>query len=448
METKKVLNLALSLMIGGSLLAGCGPAKTPGTVANNKPGATASSKPGATASSKPTTPTTGSNTSESQESAANLSAELQAVVADDATTSDSAKADSGFSTAMLESDLLGGPIAGPGQVTATAVLNPGTVLTPRRVDAATRTRLEGRRKAGMALALKSKSILMKSDALTVNADGTITVDPAKIRAYVKAQVEARAAKLKAFYDANKDKLKAGKAAAKEQIAKMRRRNNVVRTSDVVSTTNADGSVTKTITVEFKNEKTGVMRNVVASRTHKDGKLVSADYLLTVTGPNGFSRTVHRSMTTNEDGSRTWTTQAKTTWGDGRTSERNETRTVNPGDNSAVGGGTVAVTEGSETEDYDYEVVVDAEGNETVSGDEDADSEAVSDEEEVEVVVEDTTADETPADGDEVTVAVTVDENPDDTTPPVETVVEVAVDEDADANAEAGAEAGADAGAAA
>lgn len=411
-QTQKFLNLSMSLMIAGSLLSACGPAanqantsnpgtvasNNPGTVASNNPGTVASSNPGTPASSNPTTPASsnpGSTAaaSSSASSRADLAAEMQAVAADDAALSDSQNADAGFSTQAIG-------IVGGGEINATAMLGTGAMTpvaaTARnrvRINAATQTKVQAQVKARADMAKARKAALQASGAVKVNDDGTLTVDPAKLKASVKANLEKR----KAAFQTRIGNLKAGlavkKALVKDRLDKLRRRNNVTRTSDIVETTNADGSTTKSLTVEFKNEKTGVMRTVVGSRTFLNNKLVSGDYELKVTGPNGYERTVNRSVVINADGSRTINTEAMTKWASGKTRERSEERTVGA-DGTASGSGTVTVTVNGQTKVYDYSVSVDANQNETVNGD-DAPNTADEAAETVEVTVVDeaaTTAD--------------------------------------------------------
>ena len=91
MNTQKIVHLALSLMIGGSLLTACGPAA-------NAPG------PNSTGN------TANNNTGSSASSSAQLSAELQAIVADDDAFADSqTAADGSFSTQAIGIPRRGGP---------------------------------------------------------------------------------------------------------------------------------------------------------------------------------------------------------------------------------------------------------------------------------------------------------------------------------------------------
>lgn len=368
----KVLQLAMSVMIGSSLLAACGPTKSPNTsnpVSSSNPGtpsSSAPSNPGTVASSNPSTPV-GSNpasaapASGSASNAALVSGEMQAVAADDATMADSQKADSGFATQALN-------IPARGEINALGDVKVGTVLRTRvAVQVTTRAKLATARQNAANMAKAEKSALMAA-GVTVNANGTLTINPSQLKAFVKAKVDTRRAKLQEIKSRFGVQLANLKAAAAARVEVMRRKHNVTRNSDVVETTNADGSKTKTLTVEFKNDKTGVTRNITSSHTSLNSKLVSADFDLKVTGPKGFLRTVSRTVTVNADGSRSWSTTANTTWANGASSERSETREVSA-DGSATGSGTLTIkhADGS-TKTYNYTVGVtaSADGN---SGDE-------------------------------------------------------------------------------
>src|SRR5690606_23242580 len=105
-------------------------------------------------------------------------------------------------------------------------------------------------------------------------------------------------------------------------------NHIVRTSETVEVTNADGSITKTMSVEFENEKAGLKREVKTSKTFSaDGKLLKIEHLLTMTTKN-FTREATRTSTFEADGAHTVTTSSVTTFTDGRKKELNEERTVN------------------------------------------------------------------------------------------------------------------------
>jgi len=164
MQTKsKVLHLAMSVMIGGSLLAACGPTKTPNTT-----NPVSSNNPGNPASSNPSTPSSTSPASGSASNAAVISGEMQAVAADDATISDSQKADAGFATQML------GLAPAAGQIGALGDVRVGAALRTRvALGAATRAKLAAAREKAMNLA-KAKKGALKAAGVTVNANGTVT----------------------------------------------------------------------------------------------------------------------------------------------------------------------------------------------------------------------------------------------------------------------------------
>ncbi len=403
-KSYQLIQLSLSVMLVGSLLSACGPAAnqaantTPaGNTASNNPAPVVGTNSGRPASAAPTTPVNnnpnapvnGNASSASSASAASavssradLASEMQAVAADDATLSDSQNADAGFSTLAIG-------IVGGGEINATSLLGKatggvtgtvsgsdsgavsGTVESSTRsrvkVKAATQTKIQLQAKARAEMAKARRQALQASGAVVVNPDGSLTINPVKLKLNVKTNLDNRKTTFQTRLANIRARLEVKKALVTENLTKLRRRNNVTRTSDIVETTNADGSVTKTLTVEFKNEKTGVMRVVTGSRTFVSGKLSSGDYELKVTGPNGYERTVTRSVVINADGTRTINTEAMTKWANGKTRERSEERTV-AADGSATASGTVTVTVNGQTKNYDYTVSVDANQNVTVSGD--------------------------------------------------------------------------------
>jgi hypothetical protein len=177
-----------------------------------------------------------------------------------------------------------------------------------------------------ALRKQLKQFVSKNGAVKRAEDGTITIDTNKL----------------------KENLKKAKELAKEQVQKLRRKNNVVRTGDVEEVKNEDGTTTKTGTVAFENKKNGLKRNIVSVRNlTTDGKLDTANYELTTEGKN-FTRTVKRNVTVNDDGSKTIVFYSLTTFKDGRKREVN--RTVNlDKDGNGTATGTIKITQKDGTE---------------------------------------------------------------------------------------------------
>lgn len=378
--TKNIISTSLSLMVAASLLAACGPTLNQGTPPNtstpavNSSNNTASGSVGVVASSQ---------------NSAEMQAAMQTVIADEMAFRDTQTltADSSFSTQALEVEqegevsatlFTGGRLPlrearqereeaepAPRPVRTTIALR--NALVRSAVRAETRTRMEAKAEAQKAMFLEKKAMLEVSGAFTVNADGTLTIDPAKLKAEVKANNEERKAKAKAKLEQVKEKIQALREVAKEKKDKLISKAQAVRTSETEEIENEDGSITKITKVEFKNEKTGVTRNVTSTRTTMDEKLVSAFYTLEATHKN-YTRTVERSVEVDAEGQRTVKVTAVTTWQDGRKRERSEERVV-AADGSATGGGTMTITRADGTvKTYTYTLGVTSSGDVIVNGD--------------------------------------------------------------------------------
>lgn len=184
-----------------------------------------------------------------------------------------------------------------------------------------------------------KAQLESSGAITTNADGKVVVDTTKLRATVKEFVAENKAEIKARIDKVKDKLKEKREVAKEKADKLKTKSKV-STSNVVEVTNADGSVTKTMSVEFKSDN--MTRENTITKTTLDGKMLSMTHTLNVTA-KAFTKTSSRIMTFNTDGSKKVVTESVTTYTDGRKREVYETRDINAS-GSGTGTGTITFTD--------------------------------------------------------------------------------------------------------
>ena len=461
MKTRtRVIHLSLSILLAGGMLSACQNRGNGGPATPN----TSTPSTSTPSNSNPDSSTPGnssSNTSSSASSSADLESALQAVAADDASFADTESAAEGDFTTQAEGFETDGDIGITQTPTRVERIEArlGAELTDeqkarlkaavkdkkQKVKAATKARVEAAAKKRLDMALKRKAALEASGAVTVNGDGTFTVDPAKLRAHVKGKLETARARFQAAKAKAKAKLAVRKEIAKSRVQKFRRKNHTARISDVEEITNEDGSITRIATVEFENTRTGVKRTVIHSRTHMNGKLIATHSELMTTGPNGYERNATRDVEVAEDGSRTVTTESTTSWPNGKTRTRSETRSV-AADGSATGSGTVTVTMPDGTsKTYDYSVGVTASGDVVVEGDDAADSSEDS-AESVEVTVIDE------ADSEETTVVVesegettesTVDEGLDaDVAADTETETEAEVDDSEGAEAEAEAEAAA------
>ena len=421
---KRFISTSLSLLVSASVLAACGPTTmNQGTAPNT---------------SAPNTPSTGANVSGSintgvnapntaidastqttvvarTASSAELQAAMQSVVADEADFKDSEtlSADAGFQTKALEVEqsgevnatlFTGGklPLARNAreemkpearqerrqQARATAVKR--AIIVRQAIKSDTRARIEAKMAERKEMFLSKKSQLESNGALTVNADGTLTIDPAKMRMTVQANNEARKAKFKLQVEKAKAKLQNLRALAQDKKQKLVNKAQAVRTSEAEEVQNEDGSITTIKKVEFKNETTGATRQVTSTRTTLDGELVSAFYTLEVSHKN-YTRTVERSVEVNADGGRSISSKATTTWTNGKKRERSEERVV-AADGSATGGGSITITRADGTvKTYTYSLNIASSGEVIVDSDNETEAdvtvEGSTNDSEVTVVVE-------------------------------------------------------------
>jgi hypothetical protein len=379
---KKTLGLALSLILTSSLVA-CGPQAQSPTTPNTPAQSNNTSNNGSNINVDGTVQTGNTSGNTQTSTSAKASAELQAALIaeheSEATYSDTnTVAQSGsFSTQAIG-------IEGRGEINATALLPRvgaavRTALKPVVRRAATRAAIDTRKDVMKRQTARVKASLEKSDAITVSADGMVTIDAPKLKAEVKAKAEARKNTMEARIASLRAKLQDRKEITQDKLQQLRRKNNVVRTSDTVETPNADGSITKTISVEFKNDRANITRESTLSRTTLDGKLVSSDYSLKMTTQH-FTREESRSTTVNADGTRTVNIYAMTTWNDGRKRERHEERVITA-DGNATGTGTLTLTmKDGTTKTFNIGVNVTATGEvDTVASDPAGTTEVVVDE---------------------------------------------------------------------
>jgi hypothetical protein len=331
-KKQRVLSISLAIMLFG--LGACTTPNNPaGNLGNN------------------------SNTQQNQNINSNISDNIASQTADDlssyhedeATFSDSEKLanqENGFSTQSLK-DILGDkpkpePSAKPNS-------------SPSAVNADVRSEV----KADISTRLEA------SGAITKNPDGTVTVDKDKLKAEVKTFISEHKVEIQARIEKIKDKLKDKKEVAKEKIQKLKNKLADVRTSNVVQTTNADGSITNTMSVEFKTEN--MAKENIVSKTTKDGKIISIDHSLNITA-KAFTRTSSRIITFNADGSKKIVTESTTTFKDGRKREVSETRNIDTSGNGS-GTGTITVTTAdgkTTTKNLDTKVSTSESGDEKVA----------------------------------------------------------------------------------
>ncbi len=207
--------------------------------------------------------------------------------------------------------------------------------------------------------------LEASGSITKNTDGTVTIDKDKLKAEVKTFISEHKTEIKARIDKIKDKLKDKKEVAKEKVQKLKNKIADIRTSNVVEITNADGSITKTISVEFKTEN--MAKENIVSKTTKDGKILSMDHTLNITA-KAFTRTSSRIITFNADGSKKIVTESTTTFKDGRKREVSETRNIDTnGNGTGTGVITLTTADGkTTTKNLETKVSISVSGDEKVA----------------------------------------------------------------------------------
>lgn len=208
-----------------------------------------------------------------------------------------------------------------------------------------------------------KTHLITAGAISINGDGTITLDPKAFALTVNQRLQAEKAKFQDQLLRIEARLALKHQVGGDLLKRLYHHDFAVRTSDKTSVTNDDGSTTETVKISFENSKLGIKREVVLSKTSKDGKLVKVDFQLTESNPI-FDRSLTRIATYNGDGTKNVLIDAKTTWKDGRSSERHEERLVNA-DGTVTGTGTITRTarDGS-TKTYTISLNIAADGGMT------------------------------------------------------------------------------------
>jgi hypothetical protein len=141
------------------------------------------------------------------------------------------------------------------------------------------------------------------------------------------------------------------------IASIGRTNFTVKASDVVSTSNSDGSTTKTVAVEFTNKETGKVKSDTVSKTYLKNGDTKLEHYLTVNIGTYNKAATRKKMTSNNQV--TVETQSKATLSNGSTIEIQETRNKS---NGAEGSGTIIIKPSSgEATTYTFDSKVDADG---------------------------------------------------------------------------------------
>ncbi|MBF2052273.1 MAG: hypothetical protein IGS03_02270 [Candidatus Sericytochromatia bacterium] len=178
-------------------------------------------------------------------------------------------------------------------------------------------------------------------AVQMDAEGKVEIDAPRFRRSVKEHMHERQVKHQQMLKELKPKMHPRHELHPSQKAKLKRPDFLVRTSDTERIENADGSITEVLTVSFENQRAGIQRQTILSKTILNDALIKLDYELEESTP-AFERTASRVVTVQEDGSKNMLLSAKTTWKNGKVKERHEERLIQA-DGSASGTGTLTIT---------------------------------------------------------------------------------------------------------
>ena len=339
MNNNKFLGISLALLIGVGAISGCQapvtkpitdskPAVTGTTTGTNSTTTPVATTPVATAPvvdyAAPTAKPTAQNFSAEVQEALLMDSEDEKYLEDSDT---SLSSDPAFATKSL----LGGKAEGtekadkPQLLAAAdlrATVTANATVAPIRANLAAKPRKE------------IKKAILGNGAVTRNESGALVIDKAKL----------------------KDNFKAVKEVAKAQLDKLKIKSNEIKTSDVNEVKNEDGSTTKTAAVDFTNKRTGVKRNIVNVRTVDAGKLENSSHELTATHKN-FERTVKRTVTVNDDGSRKIVFYSLVQWKDGRKREVNRETNLDASGNGTAKGTMVITQKDGKVTTHDINVVI-------------------------------------------------------------------------------------------
>jgi len=207
--------------------------------------------------------------------------------------------------------------------------------------------------------------LQQSGAVEMQADGRMILDPRAFQGHIQQGMSQHRAQFEKHLQAARPKLERTRELGQDQQAKLKRQNNLVRTSDRERIQNADGSITEILKVEFDNSRAGIKRQTYLAKTKLGDQMLKLEYKLEETTP-AFERSASRLVTHHEDGSKTILLESKTTWKNGRIRTHNEERRVQA-DGSATGTGTLTLTspDGS-VKTHEFTVTITARGQMTSS----------------------------------------------------------------------------------
>ncbi len=306
MNNNKFLGISLALLIGVGSLSGC-QAPVTNAMTDSKPAVTGSTT-GTNSTTNTTTPVATSTVVDyaaatAKPTAQNFSSEVQEALL----------MDSEDEKYLEDSDT---------SLSSDPAFATKAILTNTKANLVVKPRKE------------IKKAILGNGAVTRNESGALVIDKTKL----------------------KDNFKAVKEVAKTQLDKLKRKNNIVRTSDVNEVKNEDGSITKTATIEFENKRTGVKRNIVNVRTLDNEKLENSSHELTSTHKN-FDRTVKRTVTVNDDNSKKIVFSSLVQWKDGRKREINKETNLDASGNGTAKGTMVITQKDGKVTTHDINIVI-------------------------------------------------------------------------------------------
>lgn len=251
-----------------------------------------------------------------------------------------AQDDGGFSTQMLDAAPL------KAQVSASLAQQrlqqqPPRPAVKRKINKNAKQALKARFEMKQEQVQRFKMRAKAASAIKFENKRIIIIDKKAFKQGVKEDLKDKKDKFERHLRKHKAQLKIKKQLAKAQLKKLKRQNMIVRTSDKITTENEDGSITETLKIHFENPRIGLTRDITLAKTMLNGKAVSIEFDLKATAKH-YTRSAHRVVTFNEDGSKHVVSESVTEWKNGKKREVQQERLLNA-DGSGSGTGTVTLT---------------------------------------------------------------------------------------------------------
>lgn len=168
--------------------------------------------------------------------------------------------------------------------------------------------------------------------------------------------------LKAKINLLQDKLKIVKDITSDLKNKVARKDVYIRTSDVATVNNDDGTTTKIMTIRFENKSDASLyrENKISKTYNSDGILIRIEQIIDAHFQN-YTREYTRIVDVNSDGSRKAVINSTTTWTNGRIRVLSEQRDISA-DRSGTATGTITITtKDGQTTTYNINTTITASG---------------------------------------------------------------------------------------